>query len=102
GLAVGAASVMAPAYISEVSHAHYRGRMATVQQVAIICGLTAAFLSNYALAKVSGSALNPLWGGHETWRWMFWIELVPAGIFLFALLGIPESPRFLVASGNRE
>lgn len=102
GLAVGAASVMAPAYISEVAHAHYRGRMATVQQVAIICGLTAAFLSNYALAKVSGSALNPLWGGHETWRWMFWIELIPACIFLFALLGIPESPRFLVASGNRE
>lgn len=102
GLAVGAASVMAPAYISEVAHARYRGRMSTVQQVAIISGLTAAFVSNYVLAKVSGSALNPLWAGFETWRWMFWIELFPAFIFLFALLAIPESPRYLVASGKKD
>ena len=101
GLAVGAASVMAPAYISEVSEARYRGRMSSVQQIAIICGLTAAFLSNYLLAELSGSSLKPLWGGYETWRWMFWIELVPAGIFLVALMLIPESPRFLVASGNK-
>ncbi len=102
GLAVGAASVMAPAYISEVAKASYRGRMSTVQQVAIIVGLTAAFLSNYVLAQISGSALNPLWGGYATWRWMFWIELVPASVFFFALLVIPESPRFLVASGKKE
>ena len=102
GLAVGAASVMAPAYISEVSEARYRGRMSTVQQIAIICGLTAAFMSNYALAEMSGSALNPLWGGYETWRWMFWIELLPASVFLLALMLIPESPRFLVASGKKE
>ena len=102
GIAVGAASVMAPAYISEVAKASYRGRMSTVQQVAIIVGLTAAFLSNYVLANMSGSALNPLWWGYETWRWMFWIELIPAGIFFFALLFIPESPRFLAASGNKE
>src|SRR5690606_1493625 len=101
GLAVGAASVMAPAYISEVSEARYRGRMSSVQQIAIICGLTAAFLSNYLLAELSGSSLKPLWGGYETWRWMFWIELVPAGIFLVALMLIPESPRFSVASGTK-
>src|SRR5690606_3966942 len=69
GMAVGAASVMAPAYISEVAPARYRGRLSTVQQVAIISGLTAAFFSNYGLAAVSGSALNVLWGGYETWRW---------------------------------
>src|SRR5690606_34274749 len=102
GIAVGAASVMAPAYISEVARAEYRGRMATVQQVAIIVGLTAAFLSNYLLAHVSGSALKPLWWGYETWRWMFWIELFPAGFFLLALLFIPESPRYLAAVGKRE
>jgi SP family sugar:H+ symporter-like MFS transporter len=96
GLAVGAASVMAPAYIAEVAPAEYRGRLATIQQVAIIIGLTVAFLSNYWLASLSGSALNILWLGFETWRWMFWIELIPASIFLIALLFIPESPRFLV------
>lgn len=97
GLAVGAASVMTPAYISEVAPARYRGRLATIQQVAIISGLTSAFLSNYVLANISGSALNPLWLNFETWRWMFWVELIPASIFLLALFLIPESPRFLVA-----
>jgi MFS transporter, SP family, sugar:H+ symporter len=102
GMAVGAASVMAPAYISEVTPARYRGRMSTVQQVAIISGLTAAFVSNYFLADVSGSALNVLWLGHETWRWMFWMELCPAGVFLIALFFIPESPRFLVVKGRKQ
>ena len=102
GLAVGAASVMAPAYISEVAPAAYRGRLATIQQVAIISGLTAAFLSNYFLAEMSGSALNPLWMNYETWRWMFWIEIFPAAIFFVALLLIPESPRFLVSRQQKD
>lgn len=102
GMAVGAASVMTPAYISEVTPAHYRGRMSTIQQVAIISGLTAAFLSNYALAGMSGSALNKLWLEYETWRWMFWVELIPSTIFLVALFFIPESPRFLVAKGRMD
>ncbi len=102
GLAVGAASVMAPAYIAEVAPARYRGALATIQQVAIITGLFMAFLSNYALADISGSALNPLWMGFETWRWMFWIELIPASIFLIALMFIPESPRFLVVKQQKE
>ncbi len=100
GLAVGAASVMAPAYISEVAPAHYRGMLTSVQQIAIITGLTAAFLSNYLLANVAGGSLAEFWFGYETWRWMFWIELVPATIFLVALLGIPESPRYLVVRGE--
>jgi SP family sugar:H+ symporter-like MFS transporter len=100
GLAVGAASVMTPAYISEVAPAAYRGRLSSIQQVAIISGLTAAFLSNYLLADVSGSSLNVFWLGFETWRWMFWVELFPAIIFLIALCFIPESPRFDIAKGN--
>ncbi|MBB1087772.1 sugar porter family MFS transporter [Lysobacter sp. SG-8] len=96
GLAVGAASVMSPAYISEVSAARYRGRLATVQQIAIISGLFAAFLSNYLLARFAGASTEILWAGHEAWRWMFWMELAPAVLFLLALLFIPESPRFLV------
>jgi MFS transporter, SP family, sugar:H+ symporter len=102
GLAVGAASVMCPAYISEVALAKYRGKLSSVQQVAIITGLTAAFVSNYFLAKIAGSSLSVFWLGYETWRWMFWVELIPAVIFFVALLFIPESPRFLMASGQKE
>lgn len=102
GFAVGAASVMAPAYISEVAPARYRGRLATVQQIAIISGLFFSFLANYLLARRAGSSMEALWWGFEAWRWMFWMEIVPATVFLFALLFIPESPRYLVARGLRE
>ncbi|WP_416305828.1 sugar porter family MFS transporter [Neptunicella sp. SCSIO 80796] len=102
GLAVGAASVMAPAYISEVAPARYRGMLTTVQQVAIITGLFMAFVSNYALANMAGLSTAELWMGFEAWRWMFWIELFPAVLFLVALLFIPESPRFLVVSGRKD
>ncbi len=102
GFAVGAASVMSPAYISEVSSARYRGRLATVQQIAIIGGLFAAFLSNYLLAKVAGGSVSPYWLGYEAWRWMFWMEIAPAALFLAALFFIPESPRYLVAKGRQE
>jgi len=98
GLAVGAASILAPAYISEVAPAKYRGRLSSIQQIAIISGLFTAFLSNYLIANLAGSSTAQLAWEFEAWRWMFWIELVPAVIFFFALLFIPESPRFLVAS----
>ncbi|WP_299130775.1 sugar porter family MFS transporter [uncultured Winogradskyella sp.] len=101
GLGVGAASVMAPAYISEIAPAKYRGALGTTQQIAIIAGLFFSFLSNYKLADISGSALNPFWWDYETWRWMFWIELIPASIFFILLLFIPESPRYLVAKSEK-
>src|SRR5690606_11677019 len=96
GLAVGAASVMSPAYISEVAPARYRGRLATVQQIAIISGLFASFLSNYILARLATASTAMLWWGYEAWRWMFCAELVPATLFLLLLFFIPESPRYLV------
>ena len=102
GLAVGAASVMAPAYISEIAPARYRGALATIQQIAIIIGLFLSFLSNYFLADISGSAENVWWLGYETWRWMFWMELIPAFVFFGALFFIPMSPRFLVATNRKE
>jgi SP family sugar:H+ symporter-like MFS transporter len=102
GLAVGAASVMAPAYISEISPAEFRGRLITIQQIAIIFGLFSAFLSNYLLADIAGSSTSEFWFGYQTWRWMFWIELFPAAIFFLALLLIPESPRYLVVSGQSD
>ncbi|GHC38334.1 sugar porter family MFS transporter [Aidingimonas halophila] len=102
GMAVGAASVMAPAYISEAAPAAYRGRLATIQQVAIISGLFVAFLSNYVLANVAGSSQTVLWLGAAAWRWMFWVEILPAAVFLVALLFIPESPRFLISRGKED
>ncbi|MFI2812771.1 sugar porter family MFS transporter [Microbulbifer sp. JSM ZJ756] len=98
GLAVGAASVLSPAYISEVAPAAWRGRLSTIQQVAIISGLFSAFVSNYLLAQVAGSAMTEWWYGYEAWRWMFWVEMLPAAVFLVALVWIPESPRYLVIS----
>jgi len=101
GFAVGAASVMSPAYIAEVASARYRGKLATVQQMAIISGLFAAFLSNYLLARAAGASTEALWLGHEAWRWMFWMQAIPSLLFLALLLVIPESPRFLVVKGRR-
>jgi SP family sugar:H+ symporter-like MFS transporter len=100
GLGVGAASVLTPAYISEVTPASMRGRLSSVQQIMIITGLTGAFLGNYALAHTAGSSTAEFWGGFPAWRWMFWLQVVPATIYLLALLAIPESPRFLVAKGK--
>jgi MFS transporter, SP family, sugar:H+ symporter len=100
GLGVGAASVLCPAYISEVTPARSRGKLASLQQVMIIIGLTGAFLANYVLAKVSGGSTGILWLGYAAWRWMFWMQVIPAAIFLIMLLVIPESPRFLVSRGR--
>jgi SP family sugar:H+ symporter-like MFS transporter len=102
GFAVGAASVMSPAYIAEVASARYRGRLATIQQIAIISGLTCAFLSNYVLAKLAGSSVGALWLGQEAWRWMFWMMAIPSLVFLVLLLTIPESPRFLVVRKRKD
>jgi len=100
GLGIGAASVLAPAYIAEVAPPAPRGRLATLQQLAIVLGLFAAFLSNYLIADAAGSAQNILMLDIAAWRWMFWAELVPAILFLVGVLFIPESPRYLVAQGK--
>ncbi|MEO1203831.1 MAG: sugar porter family MFS transporter, partial [Pseudomonadota bacterium] len=102
GLAVGAASILAPAYISEVAPARFRGSLATIQQVAIISGLFIAFLSNYFIAGAAGASTADFWLGFEAWRWMFWMEIGPAALFLVALAFIPESPRFLVLSRRHD
>lgn len=102
GMAVGAASVLSPAYIAEVAPANIRGRMTTVQQIMIITGLTLAFLVNYALAAAAGDSTGAFWGAIAAWRWMYLMQAVPAAIFLAALFFIPESPRYLVAKGRHD
>ena len=100
GLGVGAASVTTPVYISEVTPAAVRGRLSTVQQIMIITGLTGAFVANYLLARTAGGSTAEFWLGFPAWRWMLWLQMVPATIYLAALTLIPESPRYLVMKGR--
>ncbi|MCK3769330.1 sugar porter family MFS transporter [Microbacterium aerolatum] len=100
GLGVGAASVIAPAYIAEVSPAKVRGRLGSLQQLAIVTGIFTALLSNALLANIAGSAANVLWFGIDAWRWMFMVEAIPAVVYGLMALRLPESPRFLVARGK--
>ncbi|WP_420110742.1 sugar porter family MFS transporter [Pseudactinotalea sp.] len=100
GLGVGAASVIAPAYIAEVSPANVRGRLGSLQQLAIVTGIFVALLSDSWLANSAGGAANELWLGQEAWRWMFMAEAIPAVIYGVMALRLPESPRFLVARGD--
>jgi MFS transporter, SP family, sugar:H+ symporter len=102
GLGVGAASVIAPAYIAEISPAAVRGRLGSLQQMAIVTGIFVALLSDAFLAGVAGGAAEELWLGQEAWRWMFWAELIPAVAYGVLSLQIPESPRYLVAKGQHE
>jgi len=102
GLGIGAASVLAPAYIAEVAPAALRGRLATLQQLAIVLGLFAAFLSNYVIASEAGSAEAAFMFDIAAWRWMFWVELIPSLLFLVGVIFIPESPRYLVTQGKIE
>lgn len=101
GFAVGAASIISPAYISEIAPAAYRGRLASLQQMAIVLGLFSAFLVNFLIARAAGGASELFWLGYPAWRWMFWAELAPVLLFFLGLLLIPESPRYLVAAGKK-
>ncbi len=102
GLAVGAASILSPAYIGEIAPPHIRGRLISLQQLAIVLGLFFAFFSNYNLARISGGVSEIYLWGFQTWQWMFWVEIIPASLFFLLLLFIPESPRYLVAAGKAE
>ncbi|QDU32489.1 D-xylose-proton symporter [Poriferisphaera corsica] len=102
GLAVGAASVISPAYIAEIAPKHIRGGLGSLQQLAIVLGIFAAFLTNYLIAHSAGNAINTWLLGFAAWRWMFWMEAVPSIVFFIGAILIPESPRHLVAKGYHE
>lgn len=92
GIAVGASSVVGPMYISEISPAKIRGRLAGSFQVNIVLGILVAFLTNFLLRGI----------GDDSWRWMLGIMVVPAATFAILLRTIPESPRWLVLNGRDE
>lgn len=92
GVAVGASSVVGPMYISEISPAHLRGRLAGSFQLNIVLGIFVAYITNYFFA---GS-------GEDSWRWMLGVMMVPAAIFAILVRTIPESPRWLILNHETE
>ncbi|WP_156109609.1 sugar porter family MFS transporter [Cryobacterium sp. MLB-32] len=96
GLGIGLASVVAPAYIAEISPRHMRGRLGSLQQLAITLGIFTALLSDAMFAGAADGASEPLWFGLEAWRWMFLAGAVPAVVYGAVAFLLPESPRFLV------
>lgn len=98
GMAVGAASVVTPAYIAEVSPASMRGRLTSLNQMGIVVGIFMALLADDVIASLAGSVSAPFWLGLDAWRWMFLSEIVPAVLLMLAAAWIPESPRYLVAN----
>jgi SP family sugar:H+ symporter-like MFS transporter len=102
GIAIGSASVIAPAYIGEISPARLRGRLGSLQQLAIVTGIFAALLSDYELAHIAGGAGKELWLGLDAWRWMFLVGVIPATLYGVLSIRLPESPRRLVVIGKVE
>lgn len=99
GIGVGVASVIAPAYIAETSPPGIRGRLGSLQQLAIVFGIFFSFAVNWLLQKLAGGdAFDNLWFGMPAWRWMFLAMAVPAIVYGALAFTIPESPRYLVAS----
>ncbi|BDZ42334.1 MFS transporter [Paraoerskovia sediminicola] len=102
GLAIGAASVIAPAYIAEVAPSKFRGRLGSLQQMAIVLGIFTALLSDQLFAEGAGGASNDLWFGLEAWRWMFLAGAVPSVVYGLVAMTLPESPRYLVGKNRDE
>jgi sugar porter (SP) family MFS transporter len=100
GIGIGVASVIAPAYIAEISPAHVRGRLGSLQQLAIVLGIFVALASDAWLAGHAGGAAQTLWANLAAWRWMFLVAAVPAVLYGLLVMGVPESPRYLVARGD--
>jgi sugar porter (SP) family MFS transporter len=107
GLAIGLASAVAPMFIAEISPAHLRGRLVSLNQLAIVVGILLAQAVNWFVARpvAAGSTAAEIfasWNGQSGWRWMFGLTAVPAILFLVATFFLPESPRWLAIKGRNQ
>jgi sugar porter (SP) family MFS transporter len=98
GLGIGIASMSTPMYIAEIAPAHLRGRLVSLNQIAIVAGILVVYFINYFIARLGDQAWNETHG----WRWMFATGVLPAVLFGVLLFFIPESPRWLVEKGRSE
>ncbi|WP_405607859.1 sugar porter family MFS transporter [Polaribacter sp. Asnod1-A03] len=90
GIGVGASTIAAPAYISEIAPAKDRGRLVAMYQFNIVFGIMIAYLSNYLLSDI----------GENSWRWMLGVEAIPAILYMLFALKLPKSPRWLLSQGK--
>ncbi|WP_081341414.1 sugar porter family MFS transporter [Rhodococcus erythropolis] len=102
GLGVGFATVIGPLYIAEIAPAQLRGRLAALQQLAIVLGILLALVSDSTIAHALGGADAHTFAGLPAWRWMFLAGVIPAVVYGSLVIVIPESPRYLVACGRKE
>jgi SP family arabinose:H+ symporter-like MFS transporter len=91
GVAIGLASALTPVYISEIAPPKIRGRLVSMNQLAIVIGILAAYLANWRLSSL----------GTSSWRWMFLVAAIPSVFFFLGLLRVPESPRWLIARSRK-
>ena len=101
GVAFGAALILAPMYIAEISTAEHRGKLVSIQQLNIVLGFFAAFLSNYLFNSYNQSGATFL-TDENTWRWMLGVEFFPAIVYFLLLFFVPNSPRWLYLNNFKE
>jgi len=107
GLGIGLASTLSPIYIAEISPAKYRGRLVAINQLTIVVGILCAQVANWGIADAIPTSLSTTgildsWNGQTGWRWMFWAELIPAGLFFLLMFLVPKSPRYLVKMNKND
>lgn len=107
GVAIGIASNLSPLYIAEIAPAPLRGRLVTLNQLTIVCGVLLAQLANLAVAQrmpegATSETIAQSWNGQIGWRWMFTLVAVPSVLFFVAAFFVPESPRWLTKNGQIE
>lgn len=100
GVGIGLASGLSPMYIAEVTPPEIRGRMVSLNQMMIVLGILAAQIINWLIAEpmatgITEASIASSWNGQMAWRWMFWVPMIPALVFLALSFVIPESPRWL-------
>ena len=91
GISVGMTSMLSPMYIAEISPTNIRGRLVAINQLTIVLGILFTNIINYFLRN----------NGDNSWRWMFGLGVIPSGFFLLGTLFLPESPFWLIQTGNK-
>lgn len=107
GVGIGLASGLSPMYIAEVAPADIRGRMVSLNQMMIVIGILAAQIVNWLIAEpmpagITVAEIAQTWNGQMAWRWMFWMPMIPATVFLITSFFIPESPRWLAMRSSTQ